>query len=83
MDEENTKRAKLEHWDDLKLIPKSRGSSVNRKTKNMITDANVDTSKILHKAWRHQVTDQKTEKNESLNLVEKVIFAVSCHDNKI
>ena len=51
MDEENTKRAKLEHCGDFKLTSKSGSSSVGKKTKNVIVDANIDTSKIIHQKY--------------------------------
>ena len=48
MDEENTKSANKQHWDNFKLISKSVSSSASMKTKNVIIEANIDSSKITH-----------------------------------
>ena len=60
MDEENTKRAKLEHLGDFKLVSKSGGISVSRKTKNATVDTNSDASKIIHQ--NHNGINQLTKK---------------------
>ena len=36
------------HWGNVKLISKTKGSSVSTKTKDVIVDANVDSSKVTH-----------------------------------
>ena len=72
--EENTIRANDEHLSDLKLISKIGGSSVSRKTKNVIADANVNSFKITHQKHNGVIQLTKKEKNENSNSGKEEVF---------
>ena len=45
-----TKKANKKHWGRFKLIPKNVASTTIRKTKNVIVEAKIASSKINHKS---------------------------------
>ena len=66
----------------MKLISKTKGTSVSTKTKDVIVDGNVDTSKVTHQrknAIMHLTT--KTGNNEGSLTFEDGIKGVSMHEN--
>ena len=48
MNHEATRKARKTYWGNIKLISKTKGTSVSTKTKDVIIDANVHTDKITH-----------------------------------
>ena len=82
MYEENTIRANEEHLGDLKLTSKIGGSSVSRKTKNVIADANVNSGKITHQKHNGMNQLTKKEKNENSNSGKEEVVSVSRCDKK-
>ena len=48
MNPEATRKARKTHWGNIKLISKTKGTSMSTKTKDVIVDTNVSTSKITN-----------------------------------
>ena len=70
------------HWGNMKLISKTKGASVSTKTKNVIVDGNVDSSKVTHQRNSGIVhLTKRTEKNEASLIFPEGIKGVSRHDN--
>ena len=70
------------HWGNMKLISKTKGASVSAKTKNVIVDGNVDSSKVTHQRNSGIVhLTKRTEKNEASLIFPEGIKGVSRHDN--
>ena len=83
LNKEAVRNSNKTHWGNYKLISKTTSSSaVSTQTKNVIIDANVDTTKVTHqrKNGLYHLT-KKTEKNEFNFIFEAAIKAVSRHDN--
>ena len=65
----------------MNLMSKTKGTSVSTKTKEVIVDRNVDTSKVTHQR-KNAITHLKkrTEKNEGSLMFNNGIKGVSRHD---
>ena len=83
MDEENTKSANKQHWDNFKLISKSVSSSASMKTKNVIIEANIDSSKITHQKLSSLTNLTKKQKRIKIHiwvkkLLNKLVVMKAC-----
>jgi len=77
-----TKRCRKQHWGNFHLISKTKGSSIGTKTKDVIVDANVNTSKTLHQRKNGMIhLTKRTEKNEMSPINEVSIKGVSRHES--
>ena len=83
IDEASTKKSNEKHWGDFKLISKSVGIPESRKTKSMIVEASIDSSKFSHQR-RNNTKHLKIrmERNENSNFGEEVIISVIRHGSK-
>ena len=66
----------------MKLISKTKGASVSTKTKNVIVEGNVNSSKVTHQRNSGIVhLTKRTERNESSLIFPEGIKGVSRHEN--